>query len=294
MFGNIFKFINKHLALLRILLISILAVTIFCGFVNNTIIQIDSTDTLIFDYDHMFVQPEPLTADSSAETINPVRLNTPIFFENICYNAIYNIETALSYLKTIEESQEVLSNEIESGAYSSLAILAMEDEINRLIDIYNKIKMDIIRYNAYKSEYGYATDTYLFLKQCGYSDAVACGIIGNMMIETSGGTLEINPYIYGPNREYYGLCQWRLEYYPGADTWSFEQQLDFLYDSMPREFNVFGKLYMENYTYDDFLQESDPSEAAYIFARVYERCGSISFNMRRQAALDAYDYFCSE
>jgi hypothetical protein len=34
-------------------------------------------------------------------------------------------------------------------------------------------------------------------------------------------------------------------------------------------------------------------KAALIFAKVYERCGSGSYNLRKQAAVKAYNYFCS-
>ena len=294
MFDSIFKFINKHLALLRLLLASILILIISCILVSQVTIRIDSADLLLYDHSNTFEPLEPLIADSPAEEIKIVRISTPIFFNDIYYTELYDINAAVDYINVIEDSCDTLSNAIVSDEYSFIAIAAMEDEYNRLIDIRDKIQIDIDRYRAYESEYYYATKTYLFLKQRGYSDAVTCGIIGNMMIETSGGTLDLNPYIYGPNNNYYGLCQWHLEYYPGANKWSFDQQLQFLHESMTAEFKVFGRLYAHNYTYDDFLLVNNAADAAYIFAKVYERCSPISFNMRRQAAQLAYEYFCTK
>jgi hypothetical protein len=120
---------------------------------------------------------------------------------------------------------------------------------------------------------------------------VACAIIGNMMIETSGGSLDLNPDIYSPSGNYYGLCQWSKKYYPEAHGLSFEQQLDFLLNSIEWEINTFGKCYKESFKYEDFLNMTDPAEAALAFAKSYERCSSVSYEMRQEAALKAYNYF---
>jgi hypothetical protein len=120
---------------------------------------------------------------------------------------------------------------------------------------------------------------------------VTCGIIGNMMIETSGGTLDLKPYIYSPSGNYYGLCQWSQKYYPGTKDLPFEHQLDYLLGSMPWEFNTFGKNYKTGFKYEDFLKMTDPAEAALAFAKSYERCCPASYEMRQEAAIKAYNYF---
>jgi hypothetical protein len=112
-----------------------------------------------------------------------------------------------------------------------------------------------------------------------------------MMIETSGGSLELKPTVYSPDGEYYGLCQWSKEYYPEAHGISFEQQLDFLLETIAWEINTFGKNYKDGFTYKDFLVMTDVEDAALAFAKSYERCRPASYELRQEAALKAYEYF---
>ena len=112
-----------------------------------------------------------------------------------------------------------------------------------------------------------------------------------MMIETSGGSLDLEPTIYSLDGDYYGLCQWSKEHYPEAHGLTFEEQLDYLIESMPQEFNTFGWLYEGNFDYSTFLVMTDVEEAALAFAVAYERCGLASYEMRQEAAARAYKYF---
>jgi hypothetical protein len=143
----------------------------------------------------------------------------------------------------------------------------------------------------WEEEHYYATKVWEYLRQKGFSQEVTCAIIGNMMIETSGGSLDLKPTIYSPSGNYYGLCQWSKKYYPEAHGLSFEQQLEFLLNNIEWEINTFGKCYKEGFKYKDFLAMTDPAEAALAFAKSYERCGSASYEMRQEAAEKAYEYF---
>ena len=137
--------------------------------------------------------------------------------------------------------------------------------------------------------------TYEFLRQNGYSAEVACGIIGNMMVETSGGSLNLEPIIYSPGGSFYGLCQWSKSRKPkstdGSDA-SFEEQLAYLHEDIPAQFKAFGKAFKTSH--EKFLELKDPAKAALIFAKVYERCGEGSYGARKRAAVTAYEYFTSE
>jgi hypothetical protein len=143
----------------------------------------------------------------------------------------------------------------------------------------------------WEEEYYYATKVWEYLRQKGFSQEVTCAIIGNMMIETSGGSLDLKPDIYSPSGNYYGLCQWSKEYYPEAHGLSFELQLEFLLNNIEWEINTFGKCYKDGFKYKDFLLMDDPAEAALAFAKSYERCGPASYEMRQEAAEKAYKYF---
>lgn len=192
-------------------------------------------------------------------------------------HAAKNLEQPVE-AKTIE----VLNNPLKSELVccSTADCCEIETEDNYL----DKIQQ-------WEEEHYYATKTWEYLRQRNFSQAAACGIIGNMMIETSGGTLDLKPNIYSPSGNYYGLCQWSLKYYPGAKDLPFEHQLDYLLGTMPWEFSAFGWLYKEGFTFEDFIILEDPAEAALIFAKVYERCSSVSYNLRQEAAKKAYNYF---
>ena len=97
----------------------------------------------------------------------------------------------------------------------------------------------------WEEEYYYATKVWEYLRQKGFSQEVTCAIIGNMMIETSGGSLDLKPTIYSLSGNYYGLCQWSKEYYPEAHGLSLEQQLEFLTNNIEWEIDTFGKCYKE-------------------------------------------------
>ena len=156
---------------------------------------------------------------------------------------------------------------------------------------YQYVTEQDLRIKQFEEEHYYATKVWEYLRQEGFSQEVTCAIIGNMMIETSGGSLDLNPTIYSPSGNYYGLCQWSKKYCPDAQGLSFEDQLDYLVKTMPWEFNTFGKNYKSGFKYEDFLAMTDVEEAALAFAKSYERCGPASYEMRQEAAVVAYEYF---
>lgn len=63
-----------------------------------------------------------------------------------------------------------------------------------------------------------ANQVWTYMKSYGYSDSVAAGIIGNMMRECGGDTLNLDWDVVGHfnGDEYYGLCQWCLLYTPSG------------------------------------------------------------------------------
>lgn len=182
----------------------------------------------------------------------------------------------------------------QNTLYTVSALKAMQAELDRLKDIKALLVSDIDRFTRWQSEYPYATEVWYFLRENRFSEEVAAGILGNMMIETSGGSLSLNPAIYDPTGHYYGLCQWSIKYHVAVFNKSFEEQLIYLLDSIMAEFKTFGKRYSKGFTYSDFLLLDTPEEAAYAFAAVYERCATSTYSLRKQAARTAYNYFTNE
>jgi hypothetical protein len=234
------------------------------------------------------------TVYNNIEIVTENLTNIPVKFSELKYLELYDTVSCTSYLEYVNSAIEQLNNEIDSNEYTVEAVNEMTFEIARLRDLAVSYEQDINHYIKCETEYPYATKTWQFFKQLGYSDAAVCGILGNMMVETSGGTLGIVPTVYSPSGKYYGLCQWSKQYYPEAHGKSFEWQLNFLKETIDYEFATYGSNYSSGFTIEDFKSLDDSTEAALAFAKVYERCGFGSYTLRMQAAVKAYEYFNGE
>lgn len=116
-----------------------------------------------------------------------------------------------------------------------------------------------------KAEYKAAGQVYEYLTNKGFSDVVIAGILGNMMAECGGQTLNLRWNIYGGGGSYYGLCQWSLYYNPSVNGRSITGQLDYLMSNIESNMRYFGG----NYGY--FRSIKDAGEAARYFGNFYER-----------------------
>lgn len=106
---------------------------------------------------------------------------------------------------------------------------------------------------------------YEYLSERDFSDVVIAGILGNMMAECGGQTLELLWYTYGGYGRYYGLCQWSLYYNPNVNGCDILGQLDYLMSNLQCNMEQFGG------SYEYFLSIEDPGEAAKYFCKYYER-----------------------
>ncbi len=136
-----------------------------------------------------------------------------------------------------------------------------------------------------EEEYPDARFIWNYLKNLGYSDVVSAGILGNIMVEVGGNTLDLQPTIEADG--YYGICQWNEKYYPEVVGASLEEQCDYLRDTIEPEIRVFSK----DYSYKSFLAIDNVREAALAFATGYERCSKKSYTLRQDCAEVAYGYF---
>lgn len=140
-----------------------------------------------------------------------------------------------------------------------------------------------------EKEYPNAAYIWNYLKAQGFNDYVCAGIMGNLMAETGGQTLNINPYVYANG--YYGMCMWSLYYCPHVSGMSLKSQCDYLKKSMVTEFNNFGFCYYSGFNYNKFCNMMSAREAATAFAACYERCSSSTYYIRQVNADKAYKYF---
>ncbi len=114
-----------------------------------------------------------------------------------------------------------------------------------------------------RKRYPTASLVWELLRQSGLSEPVAAGILGNMMAECGGQTLDLQPYIYASG--FYGLCMWSLTYFPQIDGQDVHGQISVLLDTMPTNMGEAG------YKYDSFLALTDARTAARWFSFGYER-----------------------
>lgn len=133
-----------------------------------------------------------------------------------------------------------------------------------------------------KDEYEYAAFVYGYLKKHGLHDETIAGILGNMMAECGGNTLELDPFVYEYEQgKHYGLCQWSLKYYPEIDGASGLSQMQFLVKTIAGTMNQFGGSFEE-------FAELDAREAGMYFADYYERGGGRE--KRGENAVKAYEW----
>lgn len=182
-----------------------------------------------------------------------------------------------------EEWQEKKQKEAEAAQKAEKARKAAEAEKARKQEAETAKKEANTETTRSYSTSGTASTIWSTFKSWGWSDAVAAGVLGNIMAEVGGGTLSINPYLYGEGHSYYGICQWSVYYFPGVAGADLTGQLNFLHSTISGQ--------MSGYGYDNFLSITDPSTAAYVFARYYERCASWSYSGRQRNAIAAYNSF---
>ena len=140
------------------------------------------------------------------------------------------------------------------------------------------------------AEYPAATQIWRYMKSQGWNDYVCAGIMGNLMAEVGGGTLDIRYALSSYDGNYYGMCQWSRGY---SQIWGagLETQCDFLRDTIKYEFDTYGGNYQYGFNFNSFLNMKDASQAALAFAKAYERCAAFTYEVRQSNAIKAYNYF---
>lgn len=105
-----------------------------------------------------------------------------------------------------------------------------------------------------------------YLMSLGYSKSIASGIAGNLYVES-----KFDPLAVGDNGQSFGLAQWHKTRWDALKNWSkernksiadFRNQLDFIHWELNNtEKRALSKL----------LETKNPKDAAFVFAKYYER-----------------------
>lgn len=227
-------------------------------------------------------QSAKTTTASSTVTPADISIDEPILYSELKYSEFDSVENAEMFIDSVDIAVDELAAECSiSDKYTTEATALMLEEIDRLTaERTNAMRQKerMIKWVEKEEEYYYATCTWKYLKSLGYSDVACAGILGNLMAECGGHTLNLNPYLYDKaTGKYYGMFQWSIYYYPDIEGGSFEEQLAYYAETSDYVFKTFGKKYAEGFTLDDFNELKDPREAALAFAKIYERCASWTY-----------------
>ena len=156
------------------------------------------------------------------------------------------------------------------------------------VPVPTQLPIQEINWAAKEAEYPHATYIWRYMKAQGWNDYVCAGVMGNLMAEVGGQTLDIRYTLSSSG--YYGMCQWNRAY---SEVWGagLETQCNFLGDTIKYEFDTYGFNYQKGFNFNSFLNMNDAQQAALAFAKSYERCSSASYNVRMDNAVKAYNYF---
>ena len=202
------------------------------------------------------------------------------------------LQTELDSLrKQNEELETKASKQEETLASYEQVLLEKDAKIQKLEDeikVLKKTNKDLtaVKNNSFKADgnYSQATEVWNGLKALGLNDYVCAGIMGNIMAEVGGQTLDISRWPQYSQKTYYGICQWaggRKQRLLNDFGTTLNDQIRFLSVEL---FEVIPKG-------NSFYNMQDEKEAALYFAKYYERCGSGSYSVRQSNATKALQYF---
>ena len=202
------------------------------------------------------------------------------------------LQTELDSLrKQNEELETKASKQEETLASYEQVLLEKDAKIQKLEDeikVLKKTNKDLtaVKNNSFKADgnYSQATEVWNGLKALGLNDYVCAGIMGNIMAEVGGQTLDISRWPQYSQKTYYGICQWaggRKQRLLNDFGTTLNDQIRFLSVEL---FEVIPKG-------NSFYNMQDEKEAALYFAKYYERCGSGSYSVRQSNATKALKYF---
>jgi uncharacterized protein YoxC len=203
------------------------------------------------------------------------------------------LQTELDSLRKQNEELETKASEQEEALAKSEKVLLDKDakiqELEKRVQALEKTAKDLAtasKTGTIKADgnYNQATQVWNGLKALGLNDYVCAGIIGNIMAEVGGQTLDISRWPQYSQKNYYGICQWssgRKQRLLNDFGTTLEDQIRFLSVEL---FEVIPKG-------NSFYNMQDEKEAALYFAKYYERCGSGSYRVRQTNATKALQYF---
>lgn len=261
-----------------IILIGLILTPVFVLFSNN--------ETIIEENQTTIISEELTTVSEITSAVVPTIKLYYTFEDKLELIKTYSDKEPQSTTEEVTTVIEVLYTQERTTAKSLTIETYTEEEYDYQES--EEIVDDYVNYEDYGG-YSAATTVWNYLRSLGYNKAICAGIIGNMMSECGGHTLDLQWWIYDDG--FYGICQWYVSYYPAINGTGLYTQLDYLASTIVYEFNTFGFKYYDGFDYEAFLQIDNYYDAAIAFAKCYERCASWTYDSRTTNAAKAYNYF---
>lgn len=191
----------------------------------------------------------------------------------------------------LADTNSTISKDFESVKEE---LKSVEDELEEVKTELKEVKNENLKWSAKYNQYPAATIAWIYMtEELGWSDAVAAGIIGNMMSECGGQTLTL---VWDSNSgSGYGLIQWignrrasiKEKY---GETPTVIEQIEFVKDELYGTNGVTQQV--TDKQRDLILNAASPEQCAAEFARWFERPASNNYSTRQSNAIKAYKYFC--
>lgn len=210
------------------------------------------------------------------------------------YKSSYQEELNLgSTIKTELDSIKQQNSELKTQVFEYEQIISekdtqiqqLEKDVQELEDTAAKLAT-AVKTGKVKADgnYNQAQQVWNYLRDIGLNEYVCAGILGNIMAEVGGQTLDISMWPQYSQGTYYGICQWagsRKNRLLNDFGTTLEDQIRFL------SVELFEVIPKDN----SFYNMQDEKEAALYFAKYYERCSSKYYTVRQNNATKALEYF---
>lgn len=280
-------------------MITVFTVTAFAVNAHSTSLNECKVATVSEDY----IPSEPVYLGSMEPTVPPIPEETviildPVVVERVEPTAYYEANTLLEEALARQALVTTIYDNFLALGYAEdhpAVVMAKTDMDNTQADVkyYQEKFNEFEEYHKWEikmEEYPVATQAWLYMRDTlGWNEYVCAGIMGNMMSECGGQTLNLNPSARNSSSGCYGLCQWYPKYYSHMQGASLEVQLEFLGTSIQKTFDGWaGDAF--NCDYDEFISLTDYKVVAKKFNDIYERPGYYS-EQRGENAQVAYEYF---
>lgn len=267
----------------------IIAGLILAGFIFTEGVVVCVSDIIMADTPAASVVVETQAPTEPEPTAPPINFVDYNYIPNLQKTEIENQLTILnSYITYLKEACQTYSEVENEVNYVSEIINQYEIELNDIVKKEN-------HYNKCYAEYPEATAVWFYMKNnFGWSDIICAGIMGNIMAEIGGGTLNWSGKCLTDKRSGYGMFQWvdnrrkEIKNLYG-DKPTMEQQLEFMYDELYGTDGATCQVSEEQL--ELILNGNTPERVAHIFAIYFERCASYSYGPRKGYARIAYNYF---